>query len=167
MGNPTSKTVTVDRELFDEAIGFVDRHSEAWYRSGQDLLARLRAAQQVETRDEWLPMDTAPKDHSPILAYFDYNPVYRDSSEKWGVAVVRWAGEYSLWAMPGISGLSPKCWKPIRYPNGFQVKTPAPLSPAEMSTVARMSAVAAQVQPDNCEHGIPRRFCTAVHEDQS
>jgi len=47
------------------------------------------------------------------------------------------------------------------------LKTPAPLSPAEMSTVARMSAVAAQVQPDNCEHGIPRRFCTAVHEDQS
>ena len=167
MGNPTSKTESEIRAYIADAKKFGLMGGVPWSEV-EKLFSEIDAERATrETRDEWLPMDTAPKDHSPILAYFDYNPVYRDSSEKWGVAVVRWAGEYSLWAMPGISGLSPKCWKPIRYPNGFQVKTPAPLSPAEMSTVARMSAVAAQVQPDNCEHGIPRRFCTAVHEDQS
>jgi len=66
----------------------------------------------------WQPIETAPKDGSSILAYFDYNPIYRDSSEKWFCTVVRWSGEYSMWSMPGISGLSPKLWQPITYPNG-------------------------------------------------
>jgi len=65
----------------------------------------------------WQPIETAPKDGSRILAYFDYNPIYRDSSERWFIAVVRWTGEYGMWSMPGTGGLSPKLWQPIRYPN--------------------------------------------------
>lgn len=32
------------RDALEEAESFVDRHSEPWYRSGQELLAKIRAA---------------------------------------------------------------------------------------------------------------------------
>lgn len=74
----------------------------------------------------WQPIDTAPKDGSRILAYFDYNPIYRESSERWFVAVVRWTGDYGMWSMPGTGGLSPKLWQPIRYPNDPTLKANSP-----------------------------------------
>lgn len=37
-------------ETIEEAESFVDRHSESWYRSGQELLARIRADKELLQR---------------------------------------------------------------------------------------------------------------------
>ena len=104
---------------FEEALRKAQELSEAFPRVQFSVVELIeRPTHEPGGNKCWQPIETAPKDGSFILAYFDYNPIYRDSSEKWFCTVVRWSGEYSMWSMPGISGLSPKLWQPITYPNG-------------------------------------------------
>jgi hypothetical protein len=79
----------------------------------------------------WQPIATAPKDGAHILAYFDHDPVYRSDEPSDRMAVVKWSGKFSMWTMPGISGLSPVLWKPLKRP---ALKTSAPQSVAAVET---------------------------------
>lgn len=54
----------------------------------------------------WQSMETAPKDGTEVL-------VWVEPCQMWTfgrMLCARWIGEYSMWSIPGISGLSPTHW---------------------------------------------------------
>lgn len=63
-----------------------------------------------EPAAEWQPIETAPKDGTPILGLV-MPPRMQASLE--GPRVVKWVGEYGMWSMPGISGLTCSHWMPL------------------------------------------------------
>lgn len=100
----------------EAAAEFVDRHSEDWYRSGQGLLAELRAAILQEV---WQKMDTAPRpsDHSEHWVH----GVNAHGEQR----IIRWTTEYpcseGVWMfayepndyIAGIQGFTPVLWRPL------------------------------------------------------
>lgn len=74
---------------------------------GQHVFARPA---QPPAPEQWQPIETAPKDLTPILGYV-LPPRMQPSLE--GPRVVKWCGEESMWSMPGISGLSCSHWMPL------------------------------------------------------
>jgi hypothetical protein len=66
--------------------------------------------------DAWSDMDSAPKDGARILALVTKEQFYlgTETPNELIPVVVRWAGEYSEWSMPGIGGLRLTLWQPIK-----------------------------------------------------
>jgi hypothetical protein len=111
--------------------GYIERTALAGYRCAE-CAARLTA----EPPAEWQPIETAPKDGTPILGYV-LPPRMQASLQ--GPRVVKWIGEASMWSMPGISGLTCSHWMPL--PAG-----PSQPSPAEPSAWLSCSKCDAKVE---------------------
>lgn len=70
----------------------------------------------LDPLDAWNGMASAPKDGTRILALVTEKQFYRETATPNELipVVVRWAGEYQEWSMPGHGGLRPTLWLPIR-----------------------------------------------------
>lgn len=75
--------------------------------------AKAALAGAAQPPSAWQPVETAPKDGTSILGYV-LPPRMQANLE--GPRIVKWAGEYGMWSMPGISGLTCSHWMPLPSP---------------------------------------------------
>lgn len=92
-------------EVLKDAEEFIDRHSKKWYTSGQELLARVRAAIAKAKDHKWeattlQPIATAPMDGTHVLLFYEIDGEIRkidhgcweflETSDSDGTAIYYW-----------------------------------------------------------------------------
>lgn len=62
---------------------------------------------------EWLPIETAPKDHTDVIVWLDGNRTEQCNGR---AMVCRHGGGMQGWSFPGVGGLNASHWMPLPTP---------------------------------------------------